>query len=860
MKKLLTLFTLLLLVCSGAFGQGKVVKIFHWQTNATAPELDNAMSSTKGGLPSVGTAVWKGDAAPGTEGVTYNAAVTDSEMKGSTGKKALKLNKSNLSMKVSLLGDVKLQAGDVISICGYNPFNIGTTESATHKAGTEIASAQATGTDKTDYNVGTVTVTAAMIASVGSGINALYFSRSEGSGTGLAAIKITRTITAPLITTQPISADYKKGESSSALTVAAIASDGDLTYQWYKNTDGDTSAKEEDKIEGANGATLDAAKISTATADTYYYYCVVGDGGANKTPSEKAVINVIETYTVTYKANGSGEEDIVDNNASTVVANTFVYSGHKFTGWNTESDGSGTPYIEGAAVSEDLTLYAQWADKYTITVRPTTNGTITASATEAAAGEEITLTATPDFRYVRGSWMVYKTGDATNTTYVDANNKFIMPAYNVTVDAIFTADSRKQILYLRKTANENDDLYNSLKNNDDYVVTYEAPGTQTVTDYDLVVLHESLDGSLAESEGLIKSIATADVPILNTKSYFYNSSRWNWGTPDAGKSVKGATINRAYANTASHPIFNDVTIEDNFIEVVSEAASKAMQPVDPVSGKEGYLLATTPKGDGTALTAIHELTPAQRGAKSGKYLLISVSNAKLDDLSANGLKLFNNAVSYLLSNDQWVPTATVTIAEACTDGEGKYYGTYSNASAFVVPADLTVSAVGVSDGKLVVTNYDEGDVVKANTGVMVSATSAGNKTITLSTETGTEKDGNLLKASGNDGIEDAEAMETAAPGCKYYRLTMHNTTDLGFYYGAENGAAFALAANKAYLAVPESLAKEGFSFITGEEETDGIKAVTTAVENGVRYNLAGQKVGADYKGIVIVNGKKYLNK
>ena len=853
--------TLLLFVCSGAFGQGKVVKIFHWQTNATAPELDNAMSSTKGGLPSVGTAVWKGDAAPGTEGVTYNAAVTDSEMKGSTGTKALKLNKSNLSMKVSLLGDVKLQADDVISICGYNPFNIGTTESATHKAGTEIASAQATGTGKSDYNVGTVTVTAAMIASVGSGINALYFSRSEGSGTGLAAIKITRTITAPLITTQPISADYKKGESSSALTVAAIASDGDLTYQWYKNTDGDTSAKEEDKIEGADGATLDAAKISTATADTYYYYCVVGDGGANKTTSEKAVINVIETYTVTYKANGSGEEDIVDNNASTVAANTFVYSGHKFTGWNTESDGTGTNYSVGGAVNADLTLYAQWADKYTITVRDTENGTITASATEAAAGEEITLTATPDFKYVLGSWIVYKTYDATNTTNV-SNNKFIMPAYNVTVDAIFTADSRKQILYLRKTANENDDLYNSLKNNDDYVVTYEAPGSQIVTKYDLVVLHESLDGSLA-SDGLIKSIATADVPILNTKSYFYNSGRWNWGTADAGKSVKGATLNHAYANTASHPIFEDVTIDDDFIEVLKTADDKAMQPVNPVSGKEGYLLATTPKSDGTALTAIHELTPEQRGAKSGKYLLISVSNAKLNDLSANGLKLFNNAVSYLLSNDQWVPTATVTIAEACTDGEGKYYGTYSNASAFVVPADLTVSEIGIVDGKLNVKDYATGAVVPAGTGVMVSSTTSGAHSVTLSVG-GTSVLGsdNCLYGTGGTDIN-ATAMETAAPGCVYYRLTMHNTTDLGFYYGAENGGAFALAANKAYLAVPVESAKEGFSFISDEEETDGIRSIENGklrIENSDYYNLAGQRVGKDYKGIVIVNGKKMLNK
>ena len=43
-------------------------------------------------------------------------------------------------------------------------------------------------------------------------------------------------------------------------------------------------------------------------------------------------------------------------------------------------------------------------------------------------------------------------------------------------------------------------------------------------------------------------------------------------------------------------------------------------------------------------------------------------------------------------------------------------------------------------------------------------------------------------------------------------------------------------------------------------ETNGIKAVSTTIESGIRYNLAGQKVGADYKGIVIVNGKKVITK
>lgn len=40
----------------------------------------------------------------------------------------------------------------------------------------------------------------------------------------------------------------------------------------------------------------------------------------------------------------------------------------------------------------------------------------------------------------------------------------------------------------------------------------------------------------------------------------------------------------------------------------------------------------------------------------------------------------------------------------------------------------------------------------------------------------------------------------------------------------------------------------------------GITAVKTAQQDGVRYNLAGQKVNAGYKGVVIMNGKKFVVK
>lgn len=78
----------------------------------------------------------------------------------------------------------------------------------------------------------------------------------------------------------------------------------------------------------------------------------------------------VNTYTVTYKANGPEAVDVVDiyNSGATVTvraANTFSYAGHAFTEWNTNADGTGTEYQPGATIeniSDNIDLYAQWEE------------------------------------------------------------------------------------------------------------------------------------------------------------------------------------------------------------------------------------------------------------------------------------------------------------------------------------------------------------------------------------------------------------------------------------------------------------------------------------------------------------------
>ena len=206
-----------------------------------------------------------------------------------------------------------------------------------------------------------------------------------------------------------------------------------------------------------------------------------------------------------------------------------------------------------------------------------------------------------------------------------------------------------------------------------------------------------------------------------------------------------------------------------------------------------------------------------------------------------------------------VRPVTVTSAE---------YGTlYYENVALEVPTGAEAYTVKVADEKLVRSKtYNAGDVIAAGTAVVVKAT-ANSYAFTASDVEGVGDANNLLKGS------DVAAITTGPVGCKFYKLSLDasNTAGtVGFYWGAADGAAFTSGAHKAYLVIPSGVTltgKESFLFSDIEsdseelsEETTGIRSIEQTTENVVRYNLAGQKVGKDYKGILVINGKKVIRK
>ena len=285
----------------------------------------------------------------------------------------------------------------------------------------------------------------------------------------------------------------------------------------------------------------------------------------------------------------------------------------------------------------------------------------------------------------------------------------------------------------------------------------------------------------------------------------------------------------------------------------------------------GYVTLTAPSGfkiQGFTITSTSTYATTVNytvGAYTSGFDGTNYSLAKSSDYSIYGLDCQSVSIYNLGTGSSgrleigaitvvYVGEGSISLNAACTDGE-KYFGTYSNSHAFVVPAGLTVSEINVVDKKMKLGNYAEGDVVPANTGVLVSAATSGSKAITFTGKTGSAIGTNLLRPSGDAGVEASAMSDT---DYYYYRLTMVDSKP-GFWWKSAEGAGFALGANKAYLKVLKTAAEaQGFWF---DDETTGIANVNSKQQfSGEYYNLNGQKVAQPTKGLYIVNGKKVIIK
>ncbi|MBP5572764.1 MAG: endonuclease, partial [Bacteroidales bacterium] len=165
---------------------------------------------------------------------------------------------------------------------------------------------------------------------------------------------------------------------------------------------------------------------------------------------KKASSTTVPTHSIHFDGNGGtgqmSDQTVNEFEATVLNANTFTREDFEFDGWNTEANGTGTYYTDGAMITltDDITLYAQWDPKYSITLVQPQHGTITASVSSAVQDATVTLTAAPEEGYELRNWTV-TTGNGNTLEVVE--NQFEMPADQVTVTASFRYVGVAQVSY-----------------------------------------------------------------------------------------------------------------------------------------------------------------------------------------------------------------------------------------------------------------------------------------------------------------------------------------------------------------------------------------------------------------------------
>ena len=195
-----------------------------------------------------------------------------------------------------------------------------------------------------------------------------------------------------------------------------------------------------------------------------------------------------------------------------------------------------------------------------------------------------------------------------------------------------------------------------------------------------------------------------------------------------------------------------------------------------------------------------------------------------------------------------------------------FYLTTYNDKALVVPAGVK-AAVVTANGEGIRNDYryNSGDVIPAETGVLLKGGKGNSFYLSASESTEMAPEDNLLHGTLTD------EMTNVAGADKYYKLSYDRATgtEIGFYWGAENGGAFMNKGGKAFLAIPATLQAAqltGFSLfdldnnqtITGIEHATATPAVTLRV-----YDLNGRRINVNHveelpKGIYVINGKKVI--
>ena len=402
---------------------------------------------------------------------------------------------------------------------------------------------------------------------------------------------------------------------------------------------------------------------------------------------------------------------------------------------------------------------------------------------------------------------------------------------------------------------------------DGATIYYTTDGTdpdETSTEYTAAIpVAETMTiKAIAVKDGYTDSeIATAEYTIVDTGNWVFDELTYDLigvsGTNYTTWSEK--STNSSLAVYAGNSAGGNESIQlrstnSNSGIVTTKSGGKAKQVVVIWNSNTASGRTLDVYGKNTAYSTAADLySYDNKGDKLGSIAYGETTLTIEGDYEYIGVRSYSGAMYLDAVKIAWEPDTT---AISVTIGETEYATLYYSDVNLTVPEGVTAKTYKANGTALVeLDNYSAGNVIPAGTGVVLNG-AQGDYTFAITTESGTASEENMLRGSD-------EAAETTG-GAKYYMLSLAATggnETVGFYYKAENRAAFMNGAHKAYLAVPEGTEAKatGYAF----NEVTGINDITREqVTDGVWYTIDGKRLNGEptVKGIYVVNGKKVVIK
>lgn len=517
-----------------------------------------------------------------------------------------------------------------------------------------------------------------------------------------------------------------------------------------------------------------------------------------------------------------------------------------------------TALLDEAAIEDGKITYSS-SDTNVATIDE--NGNITAIS-------EGTSTITATLEAVEGSYQ-----SATATCELTVKDPRTAPEFSFSEESYtINVNEAKQIL---PTTNSNGEI--SYASSDDAVATVDAEGNVT---------------------GIAEGDATITATIAATSEYKSATATYQIKVVDPNKPAEVVTPMSFKKVTSTDELIDGgqyiIVCEDQnvamttissknkggsaTIQITDEVTSATKLPNDviiyTVSNKDSdgffYLINEGKFLSAGSSTNITENATANDNSKwkldttNGIVCKSTTTRAILFSTAANPAVFGNYAVQNL--GKDYYKAQLYRLETSATINEKIGYTTFYTDKVYQLADGMTAYTISESDeaGKVnAIEAYAAGEDVPANTALLLGGEAGTYRLPVLNKEVAAYEGENLL-----EGKRMADGMTRSdRENVLYYKLTTLNGENPGFYWGAEEGAAFIMKnPTTAYLAVDKAVAgANGLRLVIGESGTTGIGTVTETTQNGAIYTISGVRVNAGStaglpKGIYIVNGKKLLVK